>query len=550
MNTVPVSNAIADTFAAHLDALAAADPARALLIDPDGAVSAAELRARAAALAAGLSRLGLQPGQRVAIWLPNCAAWVESFLACARLGALALAVNTRFRALEVADILGRGKADWLIFWPGFKGIDFQGVLDDVPAEALARLRGVIAIDAPDAAAAGLTAPEASTATGDRHAPPRHRYADLRACADAPPPAQANAGVLCFTTSGTTSRPKFVLHDQRTLLAHGAAVARAFGYGPATRVLASAPFCGAFGFSTLVSGLAQGAPVVCSPVFDAAASAREIREHAITHTYANNEALTGIMRAAAPGDLASARLFGFASFTPALDGMLDLARQQDVPLTGLYGSSELQALAAGQPTTPARGDVSARLLPGGALVHPEARVRARDPESGAVLPPGQSGELEIRSPSLMLGYLDNPEATARAFTDDGYFKTGDLGYALSEQQFVFQARMGDSLRLAGFLVNPAEIEQVVESLPGVRACQVVGATRADKTVPYAFVLLQPGARADAAGWTAACKAVMAGFKVPAGFTALDAFPSIESANSVKIQKHRLREMAEALLAAAP
>ena len=115
---------------------------------------------------------------------------------------------------------------------------------------------------------------------------------------------------------------------------------------------------------------------------------------------------------------------------------------------------------------------------------------------------------------MLGYLDNPEATARAFTDDGYFKTGDLGYALSEQQFVFQARMGDSLRLAGFLVNPAEIEQVVESLPGVRACQVVGATRADKTVPYAFVLLQPGARADAAGWTAACKAVMAGFCPPA------------------------------------
>ena len=71
----------------------------------------------------------------MAIWLPNCAAWVESFLACARLGALALAVNTRFRALEVADILGRGKADWLIFWPGFKGIDFQGVLTTCP-EAL------------------------------------------------------------------------------------------------------------------------------------------------------------------------------------------------------------------------------------------------------------------------------------------------------------------------------------------------------------------------------------------------------------------------------
>ena len=504
MNTVPVSNAIADTFAAHLDALAAADPARALLIDPDGAVSAAELRARAVALAAGLARLGLQPGQRVAIWLPNCAAWVESFLACARLGALALAVNTRFRALEVADILGRGKADWLIFWPGFKGIDFQGVLDDVPAEALARLRGVIAIDAPDAAAAGLTAPEASAATGDRHALPRHRYADLRACADAPPPAQANTGVLCFTTSGTTSRPKFVLHDQRTLLAHGAAVARAFAYGPATRVLASAPFCGAFGFSTLVSGLAQRRAGGLLPgVRRGGLGARDSRTR--HHSYLRQQRGPDeiIMRAAAPGDLASARLFGFASFTPALDGMLDLARQQDVPLTGLYGSSELQALAAGQPTTPPRGDVSARLLPGGALVHPR-RGYARAIRKRRRAAAGTVGRIGNPFAQSDAGLPGQSEATARAFTDDGYFKTGDLGYALSEQQFVFQARMGDSLRLAGFLVNPAEIEQVVESLPGVRACQVVGATRADKTVPYAFVLLQPGARADAAGWTAACK----------------------------------------------
>ena len=150
---------------------------------------------------------------------------------------------------------------------------------------------------------------------------------------------------------------------------------------------------------------------------------------------------------------------------------------------------------------------------------------------------------------MLGYLDNPEATARAFTDDGYFKTGDLGYALSEQQFVFQARMGDSLRLAGFLVNPAEIEQVVESLPGVRACQVVGATRGQDRA-LRLRAAATGRAGRRRGLDRRLQAVMAGFKVPAGFTALDAFPSIESANSVKIQKHRLREMAEALLAAAP
>ncbi|MDT4849379.1 putative sulfoacetate--CoA ligase [compost metagenome] len=221
----------------------------------------------------------------------------------------------------------------------------------------------------------------------------------------------------------------------------------------------------------------------------------------------------------------------------------------MPLTGLYGSSELIALVAGQPRDPAEGEVSARHQPGGALIYPDARVRARDPATGDILPHGQSGELEILSPSLMQGYLDNPEATRGAVTADGYFKTGDLGYTLTPRQFVFQTRMGDSLRLSGFLVNPVEIEQVVETLPGVSACQVVGATQAGKIVPYAFVLLDEGAQADPAGWAAACKAAMAGFKVPAGFAVLDAFPSVESANSVKIQKHRLREMADALLASA-
>ena len=523
------------TFSAHLDALAARQPGAPALIDQDQPIGCAELRARSRALAAGLAGIGVKPGHRVAVWLPNCAAWVESFLACAHLGALVLAVNTRFRALEVADILGRGKADWLVYWPGFKGIDFQGILDGVAPADLAGLRGAVALAGADGAA-----PESV------HGKPVHRYDALLACADPAPAAQANAGVLCFTTSGTTSKPKFVLHDQQTLLRHGMAVAQAFDYDDKACVLASAPFCGAFGFATLVGGLARGVPVVCAPVFNAAESAQAVARHAVTHTYANNEALVGMMQAAAPEAFSSVQLFGFASFTPALDNMLDLARAAHVPLTGLYGSSELIALVAGQPRDPADGDVSARHLPGGTLIYPDARVRARDPETGQVLPHGQSGEIEILSPSLMQGYLDNPEATRAALSDDGYFRTGDLGYTLTPRQFVFQTRMGDSLRLSGFLVNPVEIEQVVETLPGVRACQVVGATRQGKIVPYAFVLLHPGAQADPAGWTAACKAAMAGFKAPAGFTVLDVFPSVESANSVKIQKHRLREMADAML----
>ena len=92
------------------------------LIDRDSPLTFAVLHQQTGQLAGNLAAIGLKPHERVAVWLPNCAAWVQTFLACAHLGATVLAVNTRFRSQEVADIIGRGKADWLVLWPAFKGI--------------------------------------------------------------------------------------------------------------------------------------------------------------------------------------------------------------------------------------------------------------------------------------------------------------------------------------------------------------------------------------------------------------------------------------------
>jgi fatty-acyl-CoA synthase len=292
----------------------------------------------------------------------------------------------------------------------------------------------------------------------------------------------------------------------------------------------------------------GCTTVSEPVSDTSSTLAQIRKHRVTHTYANNESILKLFETAqSASDFESCKLFGFASFSPAINSLLEQAERNGVELTGLYGSSELQALVAAQPTETTQGDVSVRYLSGGQLIHPEARVRTSDPETGQVLKQGESGEIEIFSPSRMVGYLDQPEATARAITADGFFKTGDLGYAVSERQFVFQTRMGDSMRLSGFLVNPAEIEQAVEQLPGVKACQVVGGTLGTKILPVAFVILKDGAQADSAGWTLACKRLMAGYKVPVRFEVVSVFPSVESANAVKIQKNKLREMADVLLA---
>src|SRR5690606_34199061 len=136
----------APTFAARLDALAQRQPDATALIDRGQPLSTAALRDTANRLAAALAQAGVGPGSRVALWLPNCAQWVVAFLACARLGALVPAVNTRFRAPEVADILRRARAAWLLSWPRFKAIDFASPPDDVPDDALQTLRGVIALD--------------------------------------------------------------------------------------------------------------------------------------------------------------------------------------------------------------------------------------------------------------------------------------------------------------------------------------------------------------------------------------------------------------------
>ena len=134
------------TFAERMAVLAGTHAQHAALIDRNTPITFSTLHARVDRLAAAFSRLGVTAGDRVAIWLPNCLAWVESFLACAHLGAVVLAINTRFRSQELATIIGRGRADWLLMWPDFKGIAFGGILVDVPPEALGHLRGIVTID--------------------------------------------------------------------------------------------------------------------------------------------------------------------------------------------------------------------------------------------------------------------------------------------------------------------------------------------------------------------------------------------------------------------
>src|SRR5262249_54912593 len=165
----------------------------------------------------------------------------------------------------------------------------------------------------------------------------------------------------------------------------------------------------------------------------------------------------------------------------------------------------------------------------------------------IQPYGVAGELEFKVPSCMVGYHGDEAATRAAFTADGYLRTGDLGYSTADNAFVFLSRLGDAMRLSGFLVSPAEIEDVLQTHPSVAAAQVVGVESAAGTKAFAFVIVKPGEGFDEGALTGHCAARIAKFKVPVGVRPIDAFPVTPGSNATKVQKAKLRELAQAFLA---
>jgi len=526
-----MGDAVADSLTEFLDALPQTRVATAY-----GAttMTVGELAAASRRVAAGLRGLGIGPGDRVALWLPNVPAWLECFFACARLGAIAVSVNTRFRAHEVEDILGRAGCRALVLWPGFKGIDFRGILGEVRPAALAALTDVIVYNEGDEPAFELPGKRITS------------YASLRAGAeDVAAAADAEARCVIFTTSGTTKAPKFVCHAQGGVVRHARDVARGFGFdAPDARVLQALPLCGVFGFTQALGALAAGAPMRVLPLFEAQECARVMHEESITHANGGDDMLERLLAAREePQPFPALRFFGYAKFNPALDDIVTRAEARGVRACGLYGMSEVHALYALQPASLPAAE---RAKGGGVLVSPQAEVRICDPDSGEVLPPGAHGEIELKGPSLLREYYGNPEATREAF-HDGWFRTGDLGYLDGPRRFCYVTRIGDVLRLGGFLTSPQEIESVLEEHPGVQGAQVVGANFGREPAAVAFVIPAAQAGVDEQGLHAWCRARLAGYKVPRRFVAVAAFPTTASANGTKIQRAKLRAMAQEIAA---
>ena len=327
--------------------------------------------------------------------------------------------------------------------PGFRGIDFLSILAEIDPATLDGLAALVFVgDAPE--------PVPPAVERLRRVPfdrllSRPRHGANHASAKAP--------CNIFTTSGTTSAPKFVLHRQGAIASHAQQVARAFGFGaPETLSLAVLPLCGVFGFNQAMATLAAGKPTVLVESYEIEAIARLIERHRPTTMFGSDDMFARLLELV-PGErpFPSIKWAGWANFNASLVNLPERAEARGLRLCGLYGMSEVQALYARQPLD---APLARRMLGGGVPVSPLAHVRVVD------------GELQCAGPSLMVGYYGNEKATAEVMTSDGYVRTGDLAEMDGHGGFTFLSRMGDVLRLSGFLVNPLEIETHIQKLPAI------------------------------------------------------------------------------------
>jgi fatty-acyl-CoA synthase len=499
----------------------------------DGApVSRAEFSAKVEQTAAWLAAQGIGRGDVVAVWLVNRAEWIALLFAAARLGAVVAAVNTRYRSAEVAHLLKVSGARLMVVEAAFRSIDFAAILADIASDEVPALRGLAVVGA-DAIPAQW--PCVRLDAYDQPYSPA-------------PPAQNNVDlpVLLYTTSGTTKGPKLVAHSQRTLATHAASVAKALKLDPQRHsLLAMLPFCGTFGMTSLLGFIAAGATVHVLDAFEAAPALQILSKHKITHSFGSDEMFRRILALTdAPRPFPHLEICGYAAFQPGWRELAAEAEARGMPLYGLYGSSEVQALfSIARP-----GDAFAdRIEGGGWPMSADAKVRVRDMETGELAARGVSGEIEISAPSRFLGYFNNPEATREAITADGFFRTGDIGRLRGDGAFVYETRAGDAMRLGGFLVAPGEIEDELKSCSGVADAQVVAVDLKGQARCVAFVIAHQG-QLEREALTARLRERLAGYKVPARIYVVDAFPITDSANGVKIQRARLRAMAMDRIAA--
>jgi HIP---CoA ligase len=491
------------------------------VVDQDGRWTFAQLHTESLRIARALAASGVEPGDRVALWSPNSARWIATSFGVYAAGAVLVPVNTRFKGMEAAHVLRRSGATLLLASTDAVGTDLVGLLEgagDLPA-----LREWVVVEGP--ARPGSVVWDDFVARG-------------AAAGEGPLPAVGPDDLAdIIFTSGTTGAPK------GAMLGHGPSVrtyeawSDAVGLRPGDRYLCVYPFFHTAGLkSAVLACVLRGATVLPHAVFDAGIVMRRVAEERITVLPGPPTVFQSMLEhpERARFDLSSLRL----SVTGAATVPVEVVRRMREDL-------HIATVVTGYGLTETTGTVSmcrfddppevvattvGRPLPG-------VSVRVAD-EKGCTVPPGRTGEILVKGFNVMRGYFDDPGATAQAFDEEGYLRTGDVGLIGDDGNLRITDRKKDMFIVGGFNAFPAEIEGIVLTHPAVAQVAVVGVPD-DRLgeVAQAYVVRRSGDTVDEEALIAWCREHMANYKVPREVHFVDELPLTASG---KVQRFRLRQ----------
>jgi fatty-acyl-CoA synthase len=522
---------LGDTIGANLERTVARFGDREALIDcPSGRRwTYAELDRDVDRVARGLLALGVQQGDRVGIWAPNCAEWVLVQYAAAKIGALLVNINPAYRTHELSYVLTQAGVTVLVVAESFKTSDYVAMVEQVRGDcpALAHVVVIGTASWDDFVAGGEAVDEAAL---------RKRGSEL-SCDDP---------INIQYTSGTTGFPKGATLSHHNILNNGYFVAGVCGFTEADKVVLPVPFYHCFGMVMgNLGATSHGATIVIpAPGFDPAATLAAVQETGATVLYGvPTMFIAELALADFPSyDLSTLRT-GIMAGSPCPVEVMKrvVAEMHMAEVTIAYGMTETSPVS----TQTRRDDDLDRRVSTVGSVHPHVEVKVVDPVTGMTLPRGEAGELCTRGYSVMVGYWDEPEKTADVLDRAGWMHTGDLATMDGDGYLNIVGRIKDLVIRGGENVYPREIEEFLYSHPDIADVQVVGVPDAKYGEELcAWIRMRDGAEPlDAAAVRAFCDGKLAHYKVPRYVQVVDEFPMTVTG---KIRKVEMRERSVDLL----
>jgi fatty-acyl-CoA synthase len=532
---------IGSTISAFLEGVAATDGARDALVVPHQRIrwSYAELLARSDAFAAGLLSLGLEPGDRVGVWAPNCAEWTVAQFATARAGLILVTINPAYRVTELDHVLRTVECRALVTATHFRTSDYLSMLrelapeldagfDELVSARLPALRRVITIG--QGAHAGCiafpaVAARATQATHDR----------LRSIAAA---IQMDHAVNIQFTSGTTGLPKGATLSHHNLLNNGFFVGAATGIEPGSHVCIPVPLYHCFGMVMGNLGCLTHAAAMVYPSesFEPVATLQTVQQVRCDVLYGVPTMFIAMLNHADFDryDLSVLRRGIMAGAPCPIEVMKEIASKMHMgEITIAYGLTETSPVSFQS----SRDDpLELRVSTVGRIL-PHLEVKIIDGE-GRILPRGEPGQLCTRGYSVMLGYWNDDVRTREAIDRAGWMHTGDLATIDNHGYCRIVGRIKDMVIRGGENVYPREIEEFLYGHPDVQDVQVIGVPDAKYGEEIcAWIVRRRDAALDEDGVRAFCRDRIAHYKIPRYVKFVDGFPSTVTG---KVQKFAMRQ----------